>query len=480
MTWQRCWSVPCIQDDQPTCFVAYTIKGFGLPFAGHKDNNAGLMTPKQMETFKRTMGIAEGEEWSRFSGLNLPADEFERFLAAVPFAQQQSRTFEASPISVPSVPLPRGGEQMSTQQGFGRILSDLGAEHCELADRIVTTSPDVTVSTNLGGWVNRRGVFHRNKLADVFKDEKALSPQSWAMSPSGQHLELGIAEHNLFLMLGPLGLAAPLFGVRLLPIGTVYDPFICRGLDALNYACYQDSRFFLVATPSGVTLAPEGGAHQSISTPLIGIAQDGLTYFEPAYIDELAVIMEWAFHHLQAPPHQGGSVYLRLSTRPLRQPRRDFTDSLREEIVGGAYWRVRSASRAGLAIVYCGAIAQGAQEAHAALLDDMPGAGLLAITSPDRLHADWLHHKRLGSLNSHVERLLAPLSPDAVLITVLDVHPATLSWLGSAARRRVRPLGVERFGQSGDTLDLYHAYRIDAEAILDAVAVAIVEEWKAG
>ena len=469
-----------IQDDQPTCFIAYTIKGYGLPFAGHKDNHAGLMTLEQMETFKRTMRIAEGEEWSRFNGLNLPADEIERFLTAVPFVQQKSRTFEALAVSVPSVPVPTGGEQMSTQQGFGRILSDLAGGNSELADRIVTTSPDVTISTNLGGWVNRRGLFHRNKLADVFKDEKALSPQQWAMSPSGQHLELGIAEHNLFLMLGALGLAAPLFGVRLLPIGTLYDPFICRGLDALNYACYQDSRFILVATPSGVTLAPEGGAHQSISTPLIGMAQDGLAYFEPAYVDELAVILEWAFHHLQAPSQQGGSVYLRLSTRPLRQPRRELTDSLREEIIRGAYWGVRPTSRAELAIVYCGAIAQEAQEAHAALLDDISGAGLLAITSPDQLHADWLHHKRRGSVDSHVERLLAPLSPDAVLVTILDGHPATLSWLGSAARRRVRPLGVDRFGQSGDTLDLYRAYGIDAEAILDAVAMATVEECKGG
>ncbi|HYY31476.1 MAG TPA: 1-deoxy-D-xylulose-5-phosphate synthase N-terminal domain-containing protein [Chthoniobacterales bacterium] len=469
-----------VSDDQPTCFIAYTIKGFGLPFAGHKDNHAGLMTLQQMEIFRRTMGIAEGEEWSTVAGLNLPVDEVERLLADVPFAKQQSRTFEAGPVSVPSVPVPGGGEQMSTQQGLGRILSDLAGGHSELADRIVTTSPDVTVSTNLGGWVNRRGVFHRNKLADVFKDENALSLQSWAMSPSGQHLELGIAENNLFLMLGALGLAAPLFGVRLLPIGTVYDPFICRGLDALNYACYQDSRFILVGTPSGVTLAPEGGAHQSTSTPLIGMAQDGLAYFEPAYVDELAAIMEWAFNHLQAPPHQGGSVYLRLSTRPLRQPGRELTDSLREEIITGAYWKVRPMSRAGLAIVYCGAIAREAEEAHAALLDDMPGAGLLAITSPDRLHADWLHHKRLGSVDSHVERLLAPLSPDAILVTVLDGHPATLSWLGSACRRRVRSLGVERFGQSGDTLDLYRAYGIDTEAILDAVAIATVEQWKAG
>jgi pyruvate dehydrogenase E1 component len=468
-----------IQDDQPTCFIAYTIKGHGLPFAGHKDNHAGLMTLEQMETFKRTMGIAEGEEWNKFTGLNVPAGEIERLLAAVPFVQQESRTFEASVVAVPPVPVPIGSEPMSTQQGFGRILNDLAAANCELADRIVTTSPDVTVSTNLGGWVNRRGVFHRNKLADVFKDERALSPQRWAMSPSGQHLELGIAEHNLFLMLGALGLAAPLFGVRLFPIGTVYDPFICRGLDALNYACYQDSRFILVATPSGITLAPEGGAHQSINTPLIGMAQDGLAYFEPAYVDELAVIMEWAFHHLQAPPPKGGSVYLRLSTRPLRQPGRELTDSLREGIITGAYWRVRPTSRTRLAIVYCGAIAEEAQKAHAMLLDDIPGTGLLAITSPDRLHADWLHHKRRGSVNSHVERLLAPLSPDAMLVTILDGHPATLSWLGSAARRRVQPLGVERFGQSGDTLDLYRAYEIDAEAVLDAVAMASVEEANA-
>src|ERR1700752_3843151 len=223
----------------------------------------------------------------------------EGFLATVPFARQHNRTFEASPISVPSVPPPTGGPQMSTQQGFGRILTDLAAEHCELADRIVTTSPDVTVSTNLGGWVNRRGVFHRKKLADVFKDEQALSPQSWAMSPSGQHLELGIAEHNLFLMLGALGLAAPLLGVRLLPIGTVYDPFICRGLDALNYACYQDSRFILVATPSGLTRAPGGGAHQSIYPPLIGMGQPHLTMFEPAHVDELAEVLRWSFEHLQ-------------------------------------------------------------------------------------------------------------------------------------------------------------------------------------
>jgi len=350
----------------------------------------------------------------------------------------------------------------------------LASGKSELADRLITTSPDVTVSTNLGGWVNRRGVFCRNELADV-KDENVLSPQSWEMSPSGQHLELGIAEHNLFLMLGALGLAAPIFGVRLLPVGTVYDPFVCRGLDALNYACYQDSRFIVVGTPSGVTLAPEGGAHQSITTPSIGMAQDGLASFEPAYVDELAVIMEWAFYHVQALPKEGGSVYLRLSTLPAAQPTRQLTDSLREGIIAGAYWRIEPANGAGLAIIFCGAIAPEALQAHGALLDDFPGAGLLAVTSPDRLHADWLRHTRRGSTGSYLEKLLDALAPDAILVTILDGHAATLSWIGSAVRRRVYPLGVERFGQSGDTLDLYRAYRIDAEAILDAVAMATVE-----
>src|SRR5699024_6441044 len=113
------------------------------------------------------------------------------------------------------------------------------------------------------------------------------------------------------LMLTALGLSAANFGSRLLPIGTVYDPFIARGLDALNYGCYQDSRFLLVATPSGVTLGPEGGAHQSINSPLIGMGQPGLTYFEPAWADELAHLMRWSFQHMQAA--DGGSVYLRLT-----------------------------------------------------------------------------------------------------------------------------------------------------------------------
>ena len=201
----------------------------------------------------------------------------------------------------------------------------------DFARRIVTTSPDVTVSTNLGPWVNRRGLFARETMADTFKSERIPSTFNWEFSPQGQHIELGIAEMNLFILLSALGLSHSIIGERLLPIGTLYDPFIARGLDALNYACYQDARFMVVATPSGITLAGEGGAHQSIAEPLIGMAQDGLAAFEPAFVDELAVIMRWAFDYMQkdgeaAPSERnwlrdetGGSVYLRLSTRPIEQ-----------------------------------------------------------------------------------------------------------------------------------------------------------------
>src|SRR5207247_9369310 len=153
---------------------------------------------------------------------------------------------------------------ISTQTGFGLLLNEIGKGESDLAKRIVTASPDVTVSTNLGPWVNRRGLFAREQLADTFKKERIPSTFNWDFSPKGQHIELGIAEMNLFTLLSALGLSHVINGERLIPIGTLYDPFIQRGLDALNYACYQEARFILVATPSGITLAPEGGAHQSI------------------------------------------------------------------------------------------------------------------------------------------------------------------------------------------------------------------------
>src|SRR5438094_3193297 len=220
-------------------------------------------------------------------------------MAAAPFNQEGRRRLTADVIDVPQQLAFKPAAQMSTQQGFGLVLNELARGDSELAARIVTASPDVTVSTNLGAWVNRRGLFAKAENHDLFRQEKIPSTFNWDFSPKGQHLELGIAEMNLFILMSALGLSHQINGERLLPVGTLYDPFIERGLDALNYACYQDARFMVVATPSGITLAPEGGAHQSIATPLIGIAQDGLAAFEPAYVDQRAVSMAWASGHMQ-------------------------------------------------------------------------------------------------------------------------------------------------------------------------------------
>ena len=460
---------------EPTCFIAYTIKGRGLPFAGHKDNHAGLMNPDQMAIFKRAMNIADGTEWDRFAGLDVAPERLEAFLAEVPFAARFPRGYDAPMVAVPErLAVPRR-DTASTQEGFGRILDELAREGGPLADRIVTSSPDVTVSTNLGPWVNRRGIFAAAPRADAFAEEQLVSAQRWTTSPTGQHIELGIAENNLFLMLAALGLAGPIFGARLLPVGTVYDPFIRRGLDAMHYACYQDARFMLVATPSGLTLAPEGGAHQSQETTLITLGQPGIAAFEPAYVDELAEIMRWGFAHMQA--EDGGSVCLRLSTRPLAQPERAIDDALRADILAGGYWLRPPAAGAELVVAFSGAVAPEALEAHAQIAEDIPGAGLLDVTSAERLHDDWMAARRARiagrrGTTAHVERLLAGLPDDAALVTVLDAHPATLSWLGSVGGHRIYPLGVDRFGQSGDIPDLYRAYGIDADAILDAAARA--------
>ena len=468
-----------VNDDTPTCFIAYTIKGQGLPFAGHKDNHSGLMTLDQMAGFKKGMGIEDGQEWEKFAGLTASPTDLQAFLDAAPFNAEGRRRTEAPIVAIPAQLTRPNDKKSSTQEGFGKILNAIASEDGELARHIVTTSPDVTVSTNLGAWVNRRGLFGHTEAEDVFRELKVVSAQLWRQTPKGQHVELGIAENNLFIQLAALGLSHQLFGARLLPIGTLYDPFIARGLDALNYACYQDARFMLVATPSGVTLAPEGGAHQSIHTPLIGIGQPGLVSYEPAYVDELAVLMRHGFDYMQQ--DDGGSVYLRLSTRSLPQPERTLTPQQQADIVSGGYWYAPPEDGADVAIVAMGAVTPEAIAAHESVARDFAGAGLLVLTSPDRLHSDWLAAQRnrgrttglVDRSPSPVERLLAPLSRDARIVTVMDGHPLALSWLGSVRGQRVVPLGIEKFGQSGDIPDLYRTYGLDAAAIIDAVARAV-------
>jgi pyruvate dehydrogenase E1 component len=471
--------------DRPTCFIAYTIKGFGLPFAGHKDNHAGLMTGDQVAALQASMKVSEGREWEKFEGLEIEAPKLERFLETVPFNAGGRRRYHAQRVPVPEQLAVETKGTMSTQAGFGRILDEIARLGGPLADAIVTTSPDVTVSTNLGPWVNRRGLFARQSLADTFRSERIASVQKWEFGTDGQHIELGIAENNLFILLSALGLSHSLFGRRLLPVGTLYDPFIERGLDALNYACYQDARFLLVATPSGVSLAPEGGAHQSIATPLIGMAQDGLAAFEPAFVDELAVIMRFAFDYMQRDgeavqsertwlrEETGGSVYLRLSTRPVEQIVRTMTPGLAQQIVDGGYWLREPGPNCEVIVAYAGTVAPEAVEAVGMMAEDRRDIGLLAVTSADRLNAGWTAASRarergLVHARSHIERLFDALPPHCAIVTVADGHPAGLGWLGSVYGHRTRSLGVEHFGQSGTIDDLYRHFGIDANSIVAA------------
>ena len=474
-----------IDDDKPTAFLAYTIKGWGTPLAGHKDNHAGLMNVSQMAAFQEEMSVPQGAEWEPMATIEDPA-ALQGWLDQVAFFAQGTRRFQAATI-VTDGPVMFDDAEQSTQAGFGKVLDHMAKGKSALTERIVTTSPDVTVSTNLGGWVNRTGLFARNTQSDTFRDELIPSTQKWHFSPDGQHIELGIAEMNLFLMLGAAGLSHSLFGERLIPIGTVYDPFIARGLDALNYACYMDSRFMIVGTPAGITLAPEGGAHQSIGTPLIGMAQDGLASFEPAYVDELSVIMDWAFEYMQKSGENdpdertwlrdetGGSVYLRLSTKVLEQPAKRDSAAFRQGVIDGAYWLRQPDSNCEVVIAYQGAVAPEAIEAAGRIGNDRRGIGVLAVTSADRLNAGWhaaVRMRKRGhtSATSYIERLMGDVPSHCLLITVMDGHPATLSWIGGVCGHRTVPLGVEHFGQTGTVDDLYRHFGIDADAIVAAAS----------
>lgn len=480
-----CNAFDAVTDDQPTVFLAYTIKGWGTPLAGHKDNHAGLMNPTQMAEFQKKMGVPEGQEWLPLAATD-EAETLQAFMDEAPFFKQGARRYSAEPISG-SGPIFLDDRIQSTQAGFGKILDQIAKSDSVLAERILTTSPDVTASTNLGPWVNRRSLFAREPKGDTFREQRIPSTQKWQFSPEGQHIELGIAEMNLFLLLGAAGLSHSLFGERLIPIGTVYDPFVARGLDALNYACYQDARFIIVGTPSGVTLAPEGGAHQSIGAQLIGMSQDGLVSFEPAFLDELSIIMDWSFDYLQrsgeGDPDErtwlrdetGGSVYLRLTTRAIEQlgvKARD-DDEFRRGVIDGAYWLREPGPNCEVVIAYQGCVASEAIEAAGRIGNDRRDIGVLAVTSADRLNSGWTAARRArarghSDATSQIERLMGMVPRNATLITVTDGHPATLAWIGGVHGHQTAPLGVEHFGQTGTIGDLYRHFQIDTEAIVSA------------
>jgi pyruvate dehydrogenase E1 component len=465
------------EPNRPSVVFAYTVKGWGLPIAGDPLNHAALLSPAQIDTFRAEVGLTPETEWDRF-----PDDSPEGRLCA-----SVGGTLNNQPVPPrPRLPIPREAgaitsKPVSTQETFGRLLTALGNDP-DVAARLVTTSPDVSVSTNLGGWINKMGVFSPEEQRDFLGSGRLLR---WRQEPAGHHLELGISEMNLFLTLHALGLGHELHGEHLLPVGTVYDPFVCRGLDALIYALYNGARFVVVGTPSGISLAPEGGAHQSTITASIGMELPGLTLAEPAY----AVALDWllcdGLERLAAP--DGDSLYLRLSTRPLDQApyaaarERLGDDVLRADVLAGGYRLVEPAGAADVVLVASGAVMSEVVAAAALLTDEGCAVTVLDLTSADRCYRQWRAELRDAGREGrpatlrhlHLARLIPAGERAAPIVVVHDAASHALAWLGSVFGTRVVPVGVDGFGQSGSVDEVYGVFDLRPEQIVNAALVAV-------
>ena len=441
--------------DRPSVVFAYTIKGWELPTEGHPANHSALLTDKQFAAFAGRLGEDAADPWRGF-----PDDSSEG--AVIREAVERLRRPAEPAPSPPAVPLTLGRAHTgsaSTQQTLGRILVDLTHDAPEIAARIVTVAPDVASSTNLGGWINRVGIWSPGERIDHFADDPDTLVK-WRESEHGQHIELGIAEVNLVGLLGELGATWSRDGQPLLPIGTIYDPFVTRAHEPWSFGIYAGGQSILVGTPSGVTLGPEGGAHQSVVTPSIGIEQPGCVSFEPAF----AIDLEWTLLHalsrLGRP--DGTSAYFRLSTRPVEQALAALPGDLEErrrDVVAGGY-RLREGA-GGVTIVAVGAVVPEALAAAGEL-----DASVVCLTSADlvfrALQARW--GLREGG-DAILDRLFPSPQP---LVTVVDGHPHTLAFLAGVHGVRVACLGVTEFGQSGDIGELYRYHGIDAETIVGA------------
>ena len=476
-TFRSCDAEP----DRPSVVFAYTIKGHGLPMAGDPMNHAALLSPEQIDDFRASLGLDADTEWDRFD----PESDAGRLCRAV-----GGDINNAPPTPRPQLPVPRAARpsvthgSVSTQEAFGRVLAGL-ADVEGVGERLVTTAPDVSISTNLGGFINKRGVYSHVERDDHGGADRLLK---WAPGPNGQHIELGISEMNLFMLLGQLGLSHDHHGRQLLPVGTVYDPFVLRGLDALIYGLYNDARFVVAGTPAGVTLAPEGGAHQSTITASVGAELPNLTYVEPAYATEVDWLLCDALDQLGRP--DGTSSYLRLSTRPIDQTpfavvlEAEGEERLREQVLAGGY-RLRDApedGRAGVTIVTTGVMAPEALAAAEELDAEGVQASVIHLTSPDRVYRSWREGfvrstatATVVRVPSRLHRLVPTGERRRPVVSVHDAASHSLAWIGSALGTRQFTLGVDRFGESGTIADLHRLTGIDAGSIVNAALVAVGE-----
>ncbi|HYN52231.1 MAG TPA: 1-deoxy-D-xylulose-5-phosphate synthase N-terminal domain-containing protein, partial [Thermoleophilaceae bacterium] len=336
-----------VDSDRPTVVFAYTIKGWSLPVEGHPENHSALLTRDQMLELAQALEADADDPWAAFD----PSSPEAELCAAAAAALARD---EPEPVAPPAVPAVLGRKHRgpgSTQQAFGRFFVDLVHEAPEVAERVVTLSPDVASSTNLGGWINKGEIWSVGERRDWFEDDSQTLVH-WHESTRGHHIELGIAETNLVGLLSELGATWSRYGQPLLPIGTIYDPFVGRALEPWSFGMYAGGQSILIGTPSGVSLAPEGGAHQSIVTPSIGIAQPGCTAWEPAFGQHL----EWTLlHALSRLGRPGGeSAYFRLSTRPIDQALAGEPE--RELVLAGGYALRRAAARPRVTLVGMGAV----------------------------------------------------------------------------------------------------------------------------
>ncbi|WP_433391018.1 transketolase-like TK C-terminal-containing protein [Micromonospora sp. KLBMP9576] len=475
--------------DRPSVIFAYTVKGWGLPIAGNPRNHSALLSSEQVDALRAAQGLTRETEWDRLdpaSPAGIRAGERRESLSRAPRER-------ALGVTVPEGTRVRANKPISTQEVFGRVLVEL-ARNPEVGRYLVTTAPDVATSTNLAGFLNKTGVFAPTEQR-AWTEDRMLR---WTESPAGQHIELGISEMNLFLLLGQLGLSWDLSAQPLLPVGTVYDPFVLRGLDAFLYGTYSGSRFVVAGTPSGITLAPEGGAHQSTITASVGLELPGVTFLEPAYAttldwllcDALGQIAGGAAPSATAAPAEDGAYYFRLSTRPIDQApfeaaRARLGDAvLRRQAVAGAY-RLVDAHEAYphlvdapvVQLAVSGAVLPEVLAAAAELAEEGIAAHVVDVTSLDRIYRAWQRTLRQGVRTATVPSVPGALrSAFADRVPVVTVHDAAshaMAWLGSALVAPAVPLGVDEFGQSGTVRDLYELHDLLPGSIVNAALAAL-------
>jgi pyruvate dehydrogenase E1 component len=451
--------------DRPTVLFAYTIKAWGLPTEGHPGNHSALLTTPQWEQLAVELDADPSDPWAAFPDASAEAELCRRVGARL---EREA----VVPRPGPAVPGDLGRAHdgaASTQQAFGRFFVDLAHGAPEVARHVVTVSPDVASSTNLGGWINRAGVWNVGERIDWFADDTDTLVR-WRQSEHGQHIELGIAEGNLVGLLGELGATWSRDGQPLLPIGTIYDPFVNRALEPWSFGLYAGGQSILVGTPSGVTLAPEGGAHQSITTPSVGLEQPRCVAWEPAFGQDLEWALLQALSRLGRP--DGTSAYFRLSTRPIDQRLAAVPEDpgarerRRREVISGGYLLRRATARPEVTLVGMGAVMPELVAAAEELEQSGIATDIVCLTSADLVFRALQAREGLADGDDAVLDALFPAERAAPIVTVLDGHPHTLMFLSAIAGAPIASLGVSDFGQSGDVHDLYRVFGIDTDTIV--------------